>query len=52
MYYVYILKLSNDTYYTGITDNLTERIRRHNKGDVPHTKKFRSVELVSYVALR
>jgi len=52
VYYVYILKLSNNTYYTGHTDNLVERIRRHNKGDVPHTKKFRPVELVYYSAFK
>jgi len=52
VYYVYITKLSNNTYYTGTTDNLTERIKRHNKGDVPHTRKFRPVQLIQYSAFK
>lgn len=50
MFYVYILKLNNGTYYAGFTTNLKERIIDHNKGDVSHTKKFRPVKLVWYSA--
>ena len=31
-YYVYILKCSDNSYYTGITNNLERRIREHNAG--------------------
>lgn len=31
-YYVYILKCSDDTLYTGITSDLKRRIDQHNKG--------------------
>ncbi len=32
IYYVYILKCSDDSYYTGITNNLTRRLTEHNSG--------------------
>ncbi len=31
-YFVYILKCSDDSYYTGITNNLEKRINEHNSG--------------------
>ena len=31
-YYVYILKCSDKTYYTGITSNLEKRLLEHSKG--------------------
>lgn len=31
-WYVYILHLSNDTYYTGITNDLNERLKKHATG--------------------
>jgi len=31
-YYVYILKCSDDSFYTGITNNLNKRIDEHQKG--------------------
>ena len=39
--YVYILqsKSEPDHFYTGITENLRDRLRRHNSGEVPHTAK-------------
>lgn len=32
MHYVYILKCSDDTYYTGYTTDLPSRLKKHNKG--------------------
>jgi putative endonuclease len=32
IYYVYILKCIDKTYYTGITSNLTKRIQDHHLG--------------------
>jgi putative endonuclease len=31
-YFVYILKCSDDSYYTGVTNNLEKRINEHNSG--------------------
>ncbi len=50
MYYVYSLKC-RDGYYVGCTDDLKERIERHQKGYVPATKNRRPIELEFYVAL-
>ncbi len=32
MYYVYILKCNDNTLYTGITNDLNNRIKKHNNG--------------------
>ena len=32
MYYVYILRCVDDSFYIGHTDDLTDRITRHNEG--------------------
>ncbi len=50
IYYVYILKCSNNTYYTGITSNLMIRLEEHQKGVHinSYTFKRRPVELVFY----
>jgi len=50
MFYVYLLKLADNSYYTGSTDNLENRITKHNKGDVLATKGKRPVQLVFYCA--
>jgi predicted GIY-YIG superfamily endonuclease len=39
MQYVYILKCTDKSYYTGCTENLDERIKRHEKGYVELTVK-------------
>jgi len=49
-YYVYILKCGNNKPYIGCTDNLKERIERHNKGYVPATKPLLPAKLISYFA--
>ena len=51
MYFVYFLKLSNNTIYTGYTTDLKKRIRYHAHGLVSHTAKFLPIHLVSYIAL-
>lgn len=38
MYWTYILKLSDKSYYTGSTNNLKNRLEYHNKGKVRSTK--------------
>ncbi len=50
IYYVYILKCSDNTYYTGITSNLTKRIVEHNSGKHKdsYTFKRRPINLEFY----
>ncbi|MFH1749443.1 MAG: GIY-YIG nuclease family protein [bacterium] len=50
MYYVYLLKLRDNSYYTGSTDDIEKRIKKHNKGDVLATKGKRPISLVFYCA--
>jgi hypothetical protein len=38
MWYVYILKCNDGTYYTGCTENLVQRMNHHNNGMVNSTK--------------
>ena len=50
IYFVYILKCSDKTYYTGITSNLEIRLVEHQQGKhvESYTYKRRPVELVFY----
>ena len=50
MNYVYILKCSDGTYYTGCTNDLQDRLERHNKEQIHYTHDKLPVELISYVA--
>lgn len=47
-YFVYILKCSDGTYYTGYTGDLLRRVKQHQSGSIPraYTKPRRPVELV------
>ena len=46
-FYVYILRCSDDSYYTGHTDDLEARIAEHQTEAFPdYTKKRLPVELV------
>ena len=47
LFYMYILRCSDGSYYVGSTDNLQERIAAHNAGRGPsYTSKRRPVRLV------
>ncbi len=50
--YVYILQSqsSREHFYVGLTDDLKDRLRRHNSGEVPHTSKFGPWEIKTAVA--
>ena len=50
IYYVYILKCSDSTYYTGITSNLEKRVIEHVSGHHKDSYTFsrRPVSLVFY----
>ena len=41
VYYVYILKCSDQTFYTGITSNLSKRIVEHNNGKHKNSYTFK-----------
>jgi len=47
MFYVYIIKCKDKTYYTGYTNDLKKRIERHNKGTASkYTRSRLPVKLV------
>lgn len=47
IHYVYILRCSDKTYYTGYTNNLEKRIKQHNDGKgAKYTKGKRPVKLI------
>jgi len=48
--YVYILKCSNDSYYTGVTSNLEQRMFQHDIAFFPncYTADKRPLQLVFY----
>lgn len=50
LYFVYILKCTDNSYYTGVTNNVEERFVQHQEGyDVnAYTFSRRPVELVYY----
>ncbi|OGG21645.1 hypothetical protein A3D03_04505 [Candidatus Gottesmanbacteria bacterium RIFCSPHIGHO2_02_FULL_40_13] len=53
MHYVYVLrcidlKRNKRKFYTGVTDNLIERVRDHKSKSVETTKVYDKIELVYY----
>jgi putative endonuclease len=46
MYYLYILKCKDCSYYVGASKNLTERLKKHNKAQVKYTKSRLPVKLI------
>ncbi|PJD94669.1 MAG: hypothetical protein CK426_05880 [Legionella sp.] len=45
-YWVYILQCSNQTYYTGYTDNLEKRFQNHLAGKASkYTRSFKAVAI-------
>jgi len=53
-HYVYILESEKlpGHFYTGVTEDLADRLRRHNAGEVLHTAKFRPWAIKTAVAFR
>jgi putative endonuclease len=51
-FYVYILVSEADKtiHYTGVTQNLQERLREHNRGACPHSSKYRPWRLETAIA--
>ncbi|MCF7844996.1 MAG: GIY-YIG nuclease family protein [Kiritimatiellales bacterium] len=50
MHYVYILKNQRGKKYVGCTDDLKDRLARHNRGEVPSTAKLVPWHIVNYSA--
>jgi putative endonuclease len=50
MWFVYILKCSDTSYYTGCTTDIQRRISEHNSHKVHFTRDKTPVNLVSYIA--
>lgn len=46
MYFVYLLRLNNNTVYVGFTQSLKKRLTYHQTGDCDATKNYRPVKLV------
>jgi len=53
-HYVYILtsQKSPDKHYTGLTQNLEDRLKSHNAGQVKHSSKHRPWQLETAIAFR
>ncbi len=51
-YYVYLLESEDDEehFYVGFTEDLKERLLKHNEGSVPHTAKYRPWRIKTAVA--
>ncbi|PIZ96121.1 MAG: hypothetical protein COX80_02210 [Candidatus Magasanikbacteria bacterium CG_4_10_14_0_2_um_filter_33_14] len=50
IYFVYILKCSDEKYYTGLTKNINNRIHQHINGEVTSTKHRRPLKLIFFSA--
>lgn len=50
MYYVYILRLKDKTFYIGYSSDLKQRVTAHQKGDISQTKNLRPLKLDYYSA--
>ena len=50
IYYVYILKCNDNTYYTGVTNNIHRRLEEHLAGEDKnsYTFKRRPIEFAFY----
>jgi putative endonuclease len=51
-FYVYILEsvMNPEHFYTGLTENLKDRLKIHNSGKVPHTAQLRPWRIKTAIA--
>ena len=51
-HYVYILvdEATGTHFYIGCTEDLKSRLEKHNKGDVPHTSKYKPWRIKNAIA--
>jgi len=52
IYWVYILKCSDNGFYVGCTDDLKKRIENHKNGEVKETKYRLPITLNSYFGFK
>ena len=45
-YFVYVIELTNQKNYTGHTNNLERRLREHQTGKSPYTRKYKFNKLL------
>lgn len=50
MHYVYLLKLADGSYYTGITEHIKPRVKEHQRGKVIATSGKQPIKLVFFCA--
>ena len=46
MHHVYILKCKDNTFYSGLTENIKNRIHQHNNGSVSYTANRLPIKLI------
>ena len=53
-FYVYILKSEVDEskHYVGFTENLEDRLKKHNEGECVHTRKFKPWKIETAIAFK
>jgi predicted GIY-YIG superfamily endonuclease len=51
-FYVYILQAVQmpEHFYVGLTEDLKQRLAKHNAGEVPHTAKFKPWRIKTVIA--
>jgi len=49
-HYTYILENKSGFQYVGLTDDLEDRIARHNRGEIPSTAKYKPWNMVNFTA--
>ncbi|UKN02391.1 GIY-YIG nuclease family protein [Paracrocinitomix mangrovi] len=52
MHYVYLLQCANGSIYTGCTNNLENRLKRHERGEVHYTSDKLPVEVITYICFK
>ena len=52
MWYVYILKCRDGRYYTGCTNDIVDRLKRHSRGQIHFTMSRLPVHIISYTAFK
>jgi len=50
MQFVFLLKCSDNTIYTGCTKSIENRLKRHENGEVLYTSSRLPVQLITYIA--
>ena len=49
-HYTYILENNRGYQYVGITNDLKDRISRHNRGEISSTSKYKPWKLINFTA--